>query len=134
MASVNLTLDKNQLSNVITGDIEKLQKIINSDATMLELHNVLAKFCDPFVPYLNGPLSLSGMTNITASGVEYITPYAVKQYYLHDMNDDLAGTTNRTRTVHPLASSYWDKTMMQMKGLDFIAQIQVILLRRLSEI
>ena len=42
-----------QISDVLRDKISE----INNTATMLAIHNTLAKRCDPYVPFLEGPLS-----------------------------------------------------------------------------
>lgn len=114
-------------------DPSKIQgKISNliDEQTMLMIHQELSKMCEPYVPFLSGTLSGSGVANVTAQGVTYSTPYARYQYYLHDMNEDLAGVTNRTRVYHPLATSYWDKAMMMYEGDVFKERVREILIRR----
>lgn len=111
--------------------LSKLDKL-KDDATMLEIHNLFAKFCEPYVPMLSGVLSSSGLANVQPDGVTYEAPYARYQYYLHDMNEDLAGTTNRTRDFHPLATSFWDKAMIQQRGDEFVEEVRKILVRRLN--
>lgn len=110
--------------------LAKLDNVL-SDSTMLELHQLLARYCDPYVPFLEGVLSQT--ISITPQGVTYHSPYAHYQYVLHDMNEDLAGTTNRTRLRHPLATSYWDKAMIQQKGDSFIKEAKAIISRRLKQ-
>lgn len=104
----------------------RLNDLCHDEQTMLEIHNLLAKMCDPYVPYLNGPLSLSGMANVTSSGVTYTTPYARRQYYGIGFN--------HTIEVHPLASAMWDKAMLRDKGDLFNETVKRILIRRANEL
>lgn len=102
-----------------------LQRIaaVNNSATMLAIHNTLAKRCDPYVPFLEGPLSQTNI--ITAEGVTYIQPYARYQYH---------GTNfNHTIDYHPLASAEWDKAMLRDHGDEFNQEVKAILHRRLAE-
>ena len=100
-----------------------MQKITSAGpAAMYEMHNLLAKMCDPYVPFLNGPLSQTN--DVSTKGVTYIQPYARYQYY---------GTHfNHTKDFHPLASAMWDKAMLRDKGKLFDASIAEILTRRMS--
>ena len=118
---------------VSINDKQLKQRLTNllDDATMLELHQLLARYCEPYVPFLEGLLSQT--VSITPRYVQYHQPYAHYQYYLHDMNEDLAGTTNRTRIRHPLATSFWDKAMMQQRGDDFIKQVEATIKRRAKD-
>ena len=94
-----------------------------SPETKYELHNLLAKMCDPYVPFLNGPLS---QTNVVSTrGVTYIQPYARYQYYGTDFN--------HTLDFHPLASAMWDQAMLRDRGKEFDTQVAEILVRRLNE-
>lgn len=103
--------------------LDKLDEIAD-EKTMLEIHNLLAKMCDPYVPFLNGPLSQTN--EVTPESVRYIQPYARYQYY---------GTEfNHTTDVHPLATAMWDKVMMSEHGDEFRIQVEEILRRRLREI
>lgn len=111
--------------------LAKLDRVISNDVTMLELNQLLARYCDPYVPFLEGVLAQT--LSITPQGVTYHSPYAHYQYFLHDMNEDLAGTTNRTRIRHPLATSYWDKAMMQQQGDSFLKEVQAVIDRRLKQ-
>ena len=108
-------------------DDEMLKQKINNlldDKTMLEIHNLLAKYCDPYVPMLEGPLSQT--LEITPRYVRYTQPYAHYQY--------TGVGFNFTRDCHPLASAYWDQAMMAAKGDEFIEMVKRILARRAKEI
>lgn len=100
----------------------KMQKLTEvGPAAMYEMHNLLAKMCDPYVPFLNGPLSQTNVVSTT--GVRYIQPYARYQYY---------GTHfNHTKDFHPLASAKWDEAMLRDKGKLFDAYIAEIITRRM---
>lgn len=56
---------------------QKIENLID-DTVMLEIHNLFAKMCDPYVPMDEGVLAQS--TEITADGVHYTQPYAHYQY------------------------------------------------------
>lgn len=98
---------------------KKLDNLLDSQ-TMLEIHNLYAKMMDPYVPFLEGPLSQT--VEVTPAYVKYIQPYARYQY--HGVN------FNHTKDYHPLASAEWDKAMMRDKGEEFKAQVTEILRRR----
>ena len=104
--------------------IDNIDTVIQDDATMLEVQNKFAQYCEPYVPLLTGVLSSSGLANVTPQGVTYDTPYATYQYYLN--------TENRTRDFHPLATSFWDKVMLRDRGEEFAEAIRQILVRRLN--
>ena len=87
---------------------KKLEEV-NNPTTMLAIHNTLAKKCDPYVPFLEGPLSQT--IEVTSEGVHYIQPYARRQYFGENFN--------HTTEHHPLASAKWDEAMMRDKGISF---------------
>lgn len=104
--------------------IDALSKLKKDDKTMLELHNLLAKMCDPYVPFLEGPLSQT--IEVSPESVKYIQPYARYQYYGTDFN--------HTLDYHPLASAKWDEAMMRDHGEEFYKQVESILTRRAQEL
>ena len=113
MSTVKLELNSAEISKDLTEQFEKLL----DDNTMLQIHNELARFCNPYVPMLNGPLSQT--VEVTSDGVTYIQPYARYQYHGEDFN--------HTTEFHPLASAKWDEAMMRDNGDAFVSQIQAIL-------
>lgn len=116
-----IEVDYNQLQG-------KISDLFDSK-TMLAIHNEFARLCDQYVPFLNGPLSLSAMSQVTPEYVSYgggDVPYGRYQYYLE--------TDNRTRTVHPKATSFWDKAMMAEQGDAFKRFIGQLLQRRSQEL
>lgn len=102
---------------------DKLTSLLTPEI-MLELHNLFAKMCDPYVPFLEGPLSQT--VEVKPEGNRYIQPYARYQYY---------GTNfKHTLDYHPLASARWDRAMMTDKGEEFLEQVKQILIRRAKEL
>ena len=103
--------------------LRKRIEAVNNPTTMLAIHNTLAKRCDPYVPFLEGPLS---QTNIVSpEGVTYIQPYARYQYH---------GTNfNHTTDYHPLASAEWDKAMLRDHGDEFNQEVKDIIHWRLAQ-
>lgn len=101
---------------------KKLEGLVNP-TTMLAIHNTLAKRCDPYVPFLEGPLSQTHQ--VSEYGVRYTQPYARYQYYGTDFN--------HTKEYHPLASAKWDEAMMRDHGEEFINEVHDILHRRLRD-
>lgn len=94
---------------------------VNNPTTMLALHNTLAKKCDPYVPFLEGPLSQTIV--VSPKGVTYIQPYARYQYY--------GVNFNHTTEFHPLASAKWDEAMLRDKGDEFREEVRLIILERI---
>ena len=102
---------------------DKLENLCD-DTTMLEIHDLLAKMCDPYVPFLEGPLSQT--IDVTPEYVRYTQPYAHYQY--HGIN------FNHTLDYHPLASAKWDEAMLRDKRDEFLKQVKEILARRAREL
>lgn len=118
MASVTVDVQINDRK------LERIMSDLTNSRTMLEIYNTLAKMCDPYVPFLEGPLSQT--VEITSDGVTYIQPYARYQYYGVDFN--------HTTDYHPLASAMWDKAMLRDKGDEWNKAVHDILARRAREI
>lgn len=120
------------MSNVITTKVyiddmalqKKLTKLTQDDQTMLEIHNLFAKMCDPYVPFLEGPLSQT--IEVTPECVRYTQPYAHYQYTGEGFNF--------TKDYHPLASAYWDRAMMADHAEEFEELVKQILIRRAREL
>lgn len=116
---------------------KKVDNLINEE-TMLAIHNTFAKMCDEYVPFLEGPLSQSGMAQVSAEFVRYGgssykldnrpngVPYGRYQYYGEGFN--------HTKDYHPKATAFWDKAMMREKGEQFTQQVKAILVRRAKEL
>ena len=111
---------------------DKLYLNLFNEQTMLEFHKEWDRMMSPYVPWKEGVLD-EGLKVIKPDGIEYWADYAHYQYFLHKMEDDLAGTTNRTRTHHKRPTSFWDVAFMNEKGDEFIAQLQDILDRKIKE-
>lgn len=116
MASVKIGVD-------IQNSIRRKLAEVNNPTTMLAIHNVLAKRCDPYVPFLEGPLSQTAV--VTSEGVTYTQPYARYQYY---------GTNfNHTTDYHPLASAEWDKAMLRDHRDEFNSEVKDIIKWRMMQ-
>lgn len=115
-----------QVTNVYINERAIQQKLENliDERVMLEVHDLFAKMCDPYVPFLEGPLSQT--VEVASDGVTYIQPYAHYQYHGVEFN--------HTLDYHPLASAQWDKAMMSAKGEEFTEQVKQILIRRAKEL
>lgn len=108
-------------------DEKELQRKLDSlidDKTMLEVHNVFAKMIDPWVPFLEGPLSQT--LRISPEGVDYLVPYAHYQY--------TGDGFNHTTEYHPLATARWDEVAMQTELERFKKEVTAILERRAREL
>lgn len=113
---VTVQVDENALKT-------SLESLLTED-TMLEIQNAFAKMCDPYVPFLEGPLSQT--IEVDPIGVKYTQPYAHYQY--------MGIGFNHTLDYHPLATAQWDKAMMREHGDEFTEQVKQILLRRAKEL
>lgn len=112
-------LDRRVINKQLRAELSK----VNNPTTMVAIHNTLAKRCDPYVPFLNGPLSQTNV--VSAEGVRYIQPYARYQYYGNDFNF--------TRDFHPLASAQWDKAMLKDHRDEFVAEVKDIIEWRIQK-
>ena len=110
---VDLNLDKK---------LKRTFEEVNTGATMVAIYNTLAKRCDPYVPFLEGPLSQT--VEITPRGVRYTQPYARYQYY--------GDNFKHTLDYHPLASARWDKAMLRDHGDEFRDEIKQIIQWRIQ--
>lgn len=109
-----------------------------------EINQLLVDYCDPYVPFKTG--GLANNVTVTANSVTYNMPYARYQYYGRVYGPNLfkgynADGTPRFRTpagtekyptggylmydttFHPLATSEWDKAMMQDVGDEFTESV-----------
>lgn len=105
------------------GIFDKFDALVD-ETVMLEIHDLFAKMCDPYVPFLEGPLSQT--VEVTPKCVRYVQPYARRQYYGEDFNF--------TKDKHPQATALWDKVMMDEHGEEFVEQVKAILLRKANEL
>ena len=128
---------------------------LTSDTVMLQIHNTLAKMCDPYVPMDEGYLSQA--IEVTPQYVRYPGPYAHYMYMgeiygpnipIRDEDGLIIGwfsppgqpkyPTGRpiqyNTEKHPLATKEWDKAMMRDKGDEFKAAVRQILMRKASEL
>jgi len=119
MATVSVKIDRRVIQNEIIAQLGE----INNSKTMIAIYNTLAKRCDPYVPFLEGPLSQTNQ--VSAKGVRYIQPYARYQYYGTDFN--------HTTEFHPLASAMWDKAMLRDHREEFNQEVKDIIVWRIKE-
>ena len=92
--------------------------------------NTCALHMDKYVPFDEGMLSSNISIATDGTYITYEQQYAGYQYYgirkdgSHAINED-----NRTRTKHPLATSYWDKHMVTAEMPDILKEAQDFLNR-----
>jgi hypothetical protein len=135
---------------------ERVEDVLNNPDTMLEIHNTLFRYCDPYVPMQTGVLAHT--VEVTPEHVLYTSPYA---HYMYEgivygpnipIYQDIGGTKvivgwrsipGRTKTPtgkdieynherHPLADSHWDKRMMDDRGDEFVEEVKRIITRRIN--
>ena len=107
-----------------TGLEDRFVDLCNDPTLKLNMHRVLAKKCDPYVPYLNSPLSRT--VQVTPDYIEYVQPYAHYQY--HGVG------FNHTLTYHPLASAEWDQAMLRDHREEFEQELRALFIRRYKEL
>lgn len=134
--------------------IDKFETIFDDDKFKLAVNNTLARYCDPYVPFLNSPLSTT--IEVTTEGVSYIQPYARYQYYgeIYGPNipikqdGEIVGwfspkgkpkhptgrKMNYTKDFHPLATSKWDEAMMRDRGEEFCEEVKRLVNWRAKEL
>ena len=134
--------------------IRQLDKLLDDDATMLEVYSMFAKMCDPYVPMQEGVLSQS--VQIMPDRLRYPSPYAHYMYEgivygpnipifengiivgwfsppgqkKHPTGKLISYSTDR----HPLASAKWDQKMLADKGEEFAEQLNEILARHYNSL
>lgn len=135
---------------------QKFENLID-EKLMLQVQDLFAKMCDPYVPMDEGHLAQS--INVTPEYVAYITEYAHYVYtgeiygpnfMIFDEDGNFLGwrspalgkgskyPTGRPMEYnlekHPKATKEWDKAMMMEKGDEFIAKVKELMLRRAKEL
>ena len=152
------------MSDIITLDIQvdtnaiasKIENLID-DKLMLQIQNLLAKMCDPYVPEGIDDVAHGHMKqtlDITPEYVAYVTEYAHYMYtgeiygpnFLITQEDgtQVWRSPKEKGSKHPAgrpitytkpeATKEWEKTMMERKGDEFIAQVKELMLRRAKEL
>ena len=104
--------------------LRKQMENLLDKTTMLRIQNLFAKTIDPWVPFLEGPLSQT--LEITPEYIHYKVPYAHRQY--------TGDGFNHTTDYHPLATERWDKVAMQTELDKFLEQVKAILEQRAKEL
>lgn len=121
IADVEIEIDEQALGHTLEALVD--------DQTMVRIYDLLAKKCDPYVPYLYGPLST--VIEITPQYLRYVQPYAHWQY----VGISPSGKPfNYTKSTHKNATSEWDKAMMREHGDEFTQQVKQLLLLRAREL
>lgn len=128
--------------------------IPDDDATMIECHNTMAIYMEPYIPMKEG--ILVGSAQVTADYVRYggaSAPYAHYQFegivygpnipiiedgvivgWFSPPNKQPTGEQlNYSTEKHPLATHHWHKAMMKDKSKEFTEDIKKIILDRLKK-
>ena len=130
---------------------EEIANLPRDTELMTELHTLLAKYMEPYVPMQEGILAHN--LEIDAEKVRYASPYAHYQYTgivygpnIPIMQDGvIVGwfsppgmtkyPTGRPLTYstehHPLATHHWDAAMMRDKKDEFAADVSTVIIERL---
>lgn len=130
----------------------RIQDAVIDSRTGTAVHNLLAKMCDPYVPFLEGPLSQT--VEVYHDKIRYTQPYARYQYYgevygpnIPIVQDGMivgwfsppgqkkhptGRAINYSKDKHPLSSSFWDKAMLKDKGDEFNEQVKAILVHMIN--
>lgn len=120
MSGITFKVKESQFAKKLAG---RFESVLNDSVVRTEINQAIAEKCDPYVPYQTG--ALANNTEITENGIRYKQPYASHQYY---------GEFEHNKSVHPLATSHWDKVMMQNHKDELNAEIKDIINDRLKEL
>ena len=105
------------------GVLDTLRYVTNKKGFRTRVNEIFAETVDPWVPYITGALSQSGLTNVDSRGVHYTVDYAEKVY---------TSDWPHYPVIHPLASSYWDEVAMQTQRDVFIQKVQEVLVNEIK--
>ena len=135
---------KVQNDRIITELTTKITNLPNDKDMLTEIHNVYATYMKPYVPMDEG--ILMGHVNILPDGVYYLEDYA---HYMFEgvvygpnipifENGVIVGWWSRpnkqptgasltySTEKHPSATHHWNEAMMKDKGVEFTADVEVI--------
>lgn len=140
IVKVNVQIDYHKIRG-------RLSKLFQDEKLRLQMHELLYKMCDPYVPMQGGVLSQASV-EITKDHVRYNTPYAHYQYmgilYLTldgrswARKGEKKYPTDRqlvhSKEMHPRATAKWDQAMMREKGASFTKQVKTLVRRRAKEL
>lgn len=79
------------------------------------------RMCDPYVPLDKGPLKNTAEEHDTY--IEYVQPYAAKNYYENAGRGTQGTTKHNSHNVHCLRGRLWDKRMMADHGNEVIDSV-----------
>lgn len=135
----------------------KIKKLSNDKATMIAVHNAMAKRMDKYVP-MGYTGNLSQDLTITENYIQYNVPYA---HYMYEgivygpnipiIEDGIVvgfysipGKTKSpkkprqymvySQEKHPLATRRWDKAMLKNERKEFFAEVKNIVEERIEKL
>lgn len=136
---------KVQDDRIITELTTKITNVPNDKDMLTEIHNVYATYMNPYVPMGEGVLSIN--INVLSDGVYYNSPHAHYQFegvvYGPNIpifeNGVIVGWWSRpnkqptgasltySTEKHPQATHHWNEAMLKDKGVEFTADVEVII-------
>ena len=131
-ALIEIEFDWNKFSTHYRRHVYDVEQVGNDEDVLHDIAETYADLIDPWVPYKTGALSsyvigeggkiIYDPVSIKRNGRSY--HYAAVQYY--------GNFINRTRTVHPLATSQWDKVADQYIWDEFRKKSALIIKNKLN--
>lgn len=94
------------------GIFKNLNAVLQNNEFKFDKNQLLADYCDPYVPYKTG--MLANNVEISETGVRYLQPYAWIQYH---------NIFNHTTDFHPLATDHWQAAMMRDRREEFLIEL-----------
>lgn len=92
------------------------RKLNDNGQAQLFFSSEVKKFCDPYVPFGQGPLKNTARVN--KNSVVYIQPYARYQY------NGISKNGNPFNYQHgPMRGKYWDKRMWADRGREIVESV-----------
>ena len=103
----------------------KVQLGINDNGRVIKyLTNECKKAMDKYVPFDKGDLARESYIE-DGHIIVYEMPYAIYQYRgIREDGTHQINPANRNRSMHPLATSYWDKKMWTAEGSRIVKKVQ----------
>ena len=135
---------KVQDDRVITELTTTITNVPNDKDMLTEIHNVYATYMKPYVPMDEG--ILMGHVNILPDGVYYLEDYAhymfegvvygpnipifengvIVGWWSKPNKQPTGASLTYSTEKHPQATHHWNEAMMKDKGVEFTADIEVI--------
>lgn len=117
MSGVKVKVKMNPIDKI------KLRHKLDAQGQKFFTHEVRRR-CDPYVPFDKGPLKNTAQEH--EKSIEYVQPYAAKNYY-HNAGRGRQGTTKQGGrnglNTHCLRGKLWDKRMMADHGKEVVDSV-----------